>query len=169
MNQTTNFYFKKSLKTILFMSFLQASLCINSLNELNNVIDGPSFYHNTKVGFISQGNFHAVENELSKNVEAVIFSDLGELEMAIDEQEVIAGLISGTPNYGKYDVFGSEQISVRGMFVEENNEDLLDAIDKVLVKIIESGGVEEIARQNAPYKPLIAHSCKPSSERPLTD
>ena len=99
---------------------------IKSLNDLNTFLrDSASNVNNMrKIGFLSQGNFHAVQNELADTVEAVIYQNAEEMYAAVDAGEVLAGLISGTvddPEY-EFNVFTSEQISIRAMLVKPNND-----------------------------------------------
>ena len=77
---------------------------------------------------------------------------------------MVAGLVSGTPkDSANLNVFPSEQISVRAMLVKQGAYDLLDALDAALVRVIERGGVEQLALKNAPYEALVVHSCKPDA------
>jgi hypothetical protein len=135
------------------------AVSISNLEQLNTVIDTKS----QRVGFLTEANFHAVEPELSGNVEPVYFQDMDELENAVLDETIVAALISGTPpNNEKIVTFTSEQVNLRAMFVKQNSDTLLNALDYAIVRIIESGSVQKIAELNSPYKPLIAHSCKPS-------
>jgi hypothetical protein len=137
--------------------FVQA---ITSLDQLNGAIDMGS---QTSVGFLSEGNYHAVEHELSEEVTPVYYDTIDAMESAVNDGSVLAGLVSGTPDSDQFNTFPSEQVSVRAMFVKEGNDAMLDLLDRALVNIIESGGVERIARENAPYRAMVVHSCKPSS------
>lgn len=134
---------------------------IASLDELNDQINAEG--GGGSVGFLSEGNYHAVEHELSTVVIPVYYATIDAMEEAVDDGSVLAGLVSGTPDSDQFNVFPSEQVSVRSMFVKEGNDPLLDLLDRALVNIIESGGVERIARDNAPYRAMVVHSCKPSS------
>jgi len=136
---------------------------IVSLRELNEAIADPS--HISKVGFLSDGNFQSVQNELHETVDPVIFDSSTNLTAAVEAGDVLAGLVSGTPSdpNGKLNVFGSEQISVRAMLVKQGNGAIVDALDAALVRIIQRGDVEKIAEANAPYEALVVHSCKPTS------
>ena len=61
---------------------------IVNLDQLNNAIkNGP----NNKVGFLSYPNFESVEGFLDKNAEPKIFKDVTDLELAVIEEDVIAG------------------------------------------------------------------------------
>lgn len=134
---------------------------IVSLNELNQAIkNGP----NRKIGFLSQGNFYTVQNELNKLVEPKYYQNTDELHTAVNSGNILAGLVSGTPkDTFELNIFGSEQISIRSMMVNQNNHLILAALDAAIVRIIERGQVEQIAEQNKPYQALVVHSCKPSS------
>jgi hypothetical protein len=131
-----------------------------TLDTLNAAIDTTG----GSVGFLSEGNYHAVEHELSVDVTPVYFDTIDAMESAVNDGSVLAGLVSGTPDSDQFNTFPSEQVSVRAMFVKEGNGQLLDLLDRALVNIIESGGVERIARDNAPYRAMVVHSCKPSSD-----
>jgi len=134
---------------------------IVSLSQLNQKIQqGPQ----RKVGFLSEGNYHTVQNELSSLVEPIYFENTDELHQGVNQENVLAGLVSGTPD-DSYDlnIFGSDQISIRSMLVKPGNDLILDALDAALVRIIERGDVEKIAEKNHPYQALVVHSCKPSS------
>ena len=132
---------------------------IISLSQLNSKINqGPM----RKIGFLSEGNYHTVQNELSPLVEPVYFKDKDKLNKQVENENILAGLVSGTPK-NSFNIFGSDQISIRSMLVAHNNVKLLDAIDAAIVRIIERGDVEKIAKKNSPYQALVVHSCKPSS------
>jgi hypothetical protein len=111
---------------------------------------------------LSEGNYHAVQNEL-EDLDPVYFQSKDLLTDAVQNGEVVAGLVSGTPS-SNVNVFPSEQISVRAMLVRKDSDNLLRALDAAIVRVIESGGVEASARANPPYEALVVHSCKPSKE-----
>ena len=114
-----------------------------------------------KVGFLSEGNYDSVKHELSSCVEPVYFDTKDNLYSAVKSGHVLAGLTSGTHEDTELNVFGPEQISLHAILMNKDNDILIDLIDRVLVNIIESGGVEEIALSNHPYRALVAHSCTP--------
>lgn len=145
---------------ILVNSFFGFAGAFRTLDELNAEIDTVG----GSVGFLSEGNYHAVEHELSAEVTPVYFDTIDAMESAVNDGSVLGGLVSGTPDSDQFNTFPSEQVSVRAMFVKEGNDQLLDLLDRALVNIIESGGVERIARDNAPYRAMVVHSCKPSSD-----
>lgn len=145
--------------TIMLHSLIQFSGAFRTLDDLNAVIDTVG----GSVGFLSEGNYHAVEHELSVNVNPIYYDTIDSMEDAVNDGSVLAGLVSGTPP-PQYNTFPSDQVTVRTMFVKEGNDQLLDLLDRALVNIIESGGVEQIARDNAPYRAMVVHSCKPSSD-----
>ena len=115
---------------------------------------------------MSHGNFHAVENELSDQVSEVIFAHATDLYDAVANGDVLAGLLSGTVDT-EYDfnIFSSNQISIRSMFMKPENDAIIRVIDAALVRVIESGGVEECARNNPPYEALVVHSCQADSAK----
>ena len=139
------------------------------------------------MGFLSHGNFHAVENELSSQVEEVIYAHAEDLYDAVQNGEVLAvrrfyrkkrsptsqltiskqqGLLSGTVDTDyDFNIFPSNQISIRAMFMKPGNDAMIRAIDAALVRVIESGGVEECARNNPPYEALVVHSCQADSNK----
>ena len=51
------------------------------------------------------------------------------------------------------------------MFMKPGNDAMIRAIDAALVRVIESGGVEECARNNPPYEALVVHSCQADSSK----
>jgi hypothetical protein len=150
-----------TILTIALIGSVYATQNIGSLNHLNAAITtGPL----RKVGFLSAGNFHSVQNELHHQVEPAYYDNTDHLHQAVESGEILAGLVSGTPkNSSNLNVFGSEQISVRAMLVNPGEDDLLNALDAALVRIIQRGDVERIAEKNAPYQALAVHSCKPTS------
>lgn len=149
------------IATLLLSTCLVAHAEIRSLSELNSALQTGSA---TKVGFLTEGNFHAVQNELHKNVVPQYFANTDALHKAVEDGIVVAGLVSGTPkDSAQLNVFPSEQISVRAMLVKQGAYQLLDALDAALVRVIERGGVEQLALKNAPYEALVVHSCKPDA------
>lgn len=118
------------------------------------------------MGFLSHGNFHSVQNELSDQVEEVIYAHAEELYDAVHNEDVLAGLVSGTVDTDyDFNIFSSNQISIRSMFMKPGNDVVVRAIDAALVRVIESGGVEECARNNPPYEALVVHSCQADSSK----
>ena len=76
------------------------------------------------------------------------------------------GLLSGTVDTDyDFNIFPSNQISIRAMFMKPGNDVVVRAIDAALVRVIESGGVEECARNNPPYEALVVHSCQADSSK----
>lgn len=137
---------------------------IVSLSQLNVAISQASTTsHSKKVGFLSEGNYQSVQNELDSTVEPKIYENITMLTNAVKNGDIIAGLVSGTPANGNVNVFSSEQISVRAMLVRPGAESITDALDAALVRFIESGGVEKVAAANPPYEALVVHSCKPTA------
>lgn len=132
---------------------------IRTLDELNSMID----VMGGSVGFLSEGNYHAVEHEISEKTIPMYFDTIDAMETAVNDGSVLAGLVSGTPPR-QSNTFPSEQVTIRAMFAKQGNNAVLDLLDRALVNIIESGGVERIARENAPYRAMVVHSCKPSSD-----
>ena len=128
-----------------------------------------------KIGFLSQGNYASVQNELHPSAVPAYYSNSSSLHAAVIADEIIAGMVSGTPDQSliqDLNVFPSEQISVRAMLVnrstssigqEDVNEIVLQVIDAALVRVIAAGGVEQCAANNPPYQALVVHSCKPSA------
>ena len=129
---------------------------ITSLEQLNSF--------SGKVGFLNEMSFHGVEYELATTLEPIYYDTVFQIEEAVDTGMIHAALVSGTPDYNRFNTFPSEQISIRAMFVRKGNDMMIDAIDRVIVNIIESGGVEQFAIDNYPYRAIVVHSCKPSSE-----
>jgi hypothetical protein len=136
---------------------------ITNLYSLNSHIDGSDV--DSSVGFLSEGNYHAVQNELSNKTLPKYYESKELLLSAVVEGEIMAGLVSGSVNdTDEFNVFGSDQISIRAMMVNQNEPDLLNALDAAIVRMIESGTIEKIAEKSHPYEALIVHSCKPSSD-----
>jgi len=142
---------------------------IQSLAELNEWLgqdQSGQTANGRKVGFLSMGNFHSVQNELHANVEAEVYAHSTDLYDAVDRGDVVAGLVSGTvQSVHSFHVFPSEQISVRAMLHKPGNDAILDAIDAALVRVIDAGGVEECAANNPPYAALVVHSCMADATR----
>ena len=155
-------YITKFLLNVFFLLFtITGANEIRSLTELNNELNNGI---KTEIGFLSEGNYHSVQNELSNLVTPRYYDNSEDLHDAVESGEVLAGLTSGTPDITRdINVFGSEQISVRAMLVKKNNDILLNALDAAIVRVIEVGGVEECARNNTPYQALVTHSCKPDN------
>jgi hypothetical protein len=96
---------------------------INNLNELYDAIEaGP----NRKVGFLSMGNFQAVRNTLPTNVEPVIVPSVNQLSALINNNTVVAGLLTQIPPSG-FNQFSSGILSPQTMFVAKNASTLLQA------------------------------------------
>ena len=136
---------------------------IRSLGELN--VHLASSEPKT-VGFLSEGNFHAVQNELDPSVEPLYFESYNDLHAALQSDELIAGLVSGTPSSDMESMytFGSDQISLRAILVQPNQSNLLLAVDAAIANTIEGGTVDRLIQTHAPYEMLLAHSCKPSAD-----
>ena len=133
---------------------------ILNLVALNDALEnGPT----KTIGFLSEGNYLSVKHELSSVTEPLYYSTKDELYDAVKDGSVLGSLTSGTHEDPDLHTFGSEQISLHAMFTRRDSP-LINAIDRALVNIIERGGVEEVARQNSPYRALVAHSCSPSSD-----
>ena len=87
--------YQKDMKNLLLLFLLtilsfeaKSDTNIVNLDQLNNAIkNGP----NNKVGFLSYPNFESVEGFLDKNVVPKIFKDVTDLELAVIEEDVIAG------------------------------------------------------------------------------
>jgi hypothetical protein len=136
---------------------------ITNLYNLNLHIDGSDV--DSYVGFLSEGNYHAVQNELSNKTLPKYYESKDLLLSAVVDGEITAGLVSGSvDDTAELTVFGSDQISIRAMMVNQNEPDLLNALDAAIVRMIESGTIEKIAEKAHPYEALIVHSCKPSSD-----
>ena len=137
---------------------------IESLAELNVHLASTSSELKS-VGFLSTGNFHAVQHELHVNVRPVYYSSYEDLHAALQDASIVAGLVSGTPSedLARMHVFGSDQISPRAMLVQPGKTDLVNAIDAAVVSAVESGAVDALIRKHAPYEMLLAHSCAPST------
>ena len=97
---------------------------ITSLTELNAHLNTPGLTTVQKqVGFLTEGNYQRVENELSSNVVKKIYASSAELHDAVESGDVVAGLVSGTPDASRdFNVYPSEQISVRSMLVKPGND-----------------------------------------------
>jgi len=149
------------LSIVRLLLFIPSILAIANLPDLNNMIENSAM--NISVGFLSEGNYHAVQNELSKKTLPKYFSSKDDLLNAVASGDVSAGLVSGTVRNTTFNVFGSEQISVRAMMVNQEEPYLLQALDAAIVRMIETGVIEEIATKNEPYDALVVHSCKAHS------
>ena len=146
-----------------------AAETIASLATLNERLAATTAAATTPdVGFLSEGNYHAVQNELSPRARPVYFEDAAHLYAAVRSGRVLAGLVSGAPDVtdqaGQFQVFRSGQISVRSMLVRKGDDALADALDAAIVRLVERGGVERLAKAHAPYEALVVHSCKPSRD-----
>jgi hypothetical protein len=99
-----------------FISFF-AFADITSLHLLNAAIEkGP----NRQVGFLSIGNYLAVQSVLSKNVVPVYINDTSKINKQIDAKVLLAGLINGVP-LSKYNSFASTIISTASMLTNPND------------------------------------------------
>lgn len=157
----------KSTIAFVFLSFSVAHMVlgknITSLSDLNIEIEKRS--DTVAIGFLSQGNYQAVQNELHTKVEPKIFKHVEDIYASVQNRSIVAGLISGTPDKKAQNihVFPSNQISVRSMLIKQGNSLVEEAIDTAIVLIVEQGKVEQMAQNNPPYEALVVHSCKPSS------
>ena len=141
---------------------------IRSLSQLNAAIKDCKAFDGKckKVGFLTEGNFQSVENELEKSVEPIyIYKNATALTQAVANGDILAGLVSGTPtDSGDLNIFSSEQVSVRAMLqAGAGAETITKALDAAIVRFIERGGVETVAAANPPYQALVVHSCKPTA------
>lgn len=102
---------------------------INNLNELYDSIEaGP----NRKVGFLSMGNYQVVRNTLPSNVEPVIVPSVSQLSALIQNDTLLAGLVTQVPPSG-FNQFSSGILSPQTMFVAKNASTLLQgALSKLL-------------------------------------
>lgn len=118
-----NFRFLLLLATFVALSSFTAGEEINNLNELYDTIEaGP----NRKVGFLSMGNFQAVRNTLPTSVEPVIVPSVNQLSALINNDTVVAGLLTQIPPSG-FNQFSSGILSPQTMFVAKNASTLLQA------------------------------------------
>jgi hypothetical protein len=97
---------------------------VTSLTELNAHLDTAGLTTvQRQVGFLTEGNYQRVENELSSNVVKKIYDSSAALHDAVENGTVVAGLVSGTPDASRdFNIFPSEQISVRSMLVKPGND-----------------------------------------------
>lgn len=80
-----------SILICVLLSFVCAD--ITDLNTLYNTIkNGKGKQLN--VGFLSQGNYEVVQNTLPNNTIPLYFGSLDQLELAVSNGTVIAGLVS---------------------------------------------------------------------------
>ena len=143
------------------MVSMVSSRNITSLSSLVSYI--VEVNQSVEVGFLSEGNYHAVQNELPTLVKPRIYKNVEEIYAALDNQTVFAGLVSWTPDtIHPINVFPSNQISVRSMLIKKGNSLFEKAIDAAIVTIVDQGKIEKMASNNPPYEALIVHSCKPS-------
>lgn len=176
-SSSTNVGFRSTLLCALLLLFVNVSTAayddasgnsgdihvdITSLHGLNTqIVAGPL----RTVGFLSTGNYHAVQNELHHTVQPVFFDTSEHLHRAVRNGSILAGLVSGTPHdTDGLRVFGSEQISLRAILVGVEHTDLLRAIDAAIVRLVERGAVDALIETHYPYEMLVAHSCKPTAD-----
>lgn len=137
---------------------------IDSLSSLNAWLESGE-EGGGEIGFLSEGNYHTVSNELSSRATPRYYASKSELYEAVRGGEVKAGLVSGTVENenNEFTVFASEQVSIRAMLVNPDGtyaNGILSALDAAIVRVIESGGIEQSARDNEPYDALVVHSCQ---------
>ena len=131
------------------------AMAIESLAELNAFLENAT---DPAVGFLTEANYQTVHDVLSDKVRPVFrFKHTSELEEAVSDGTLVAGLISGVPDTEKFHTFSSTLVSPRGMFVSEM---YIDAIDAAIVRVIKKGIPQKIAHENPPFEMVSVFNCK---------
>ena len=133
---------------------------IDTLAQLNIAIAGG----NNKVGFLSENNFHTVQDILSANVDATIMTNTADLEEAVENGTLVGALISGVPDSKRFNVFSSLKVSPRAMFVAENSHELEEALDAAIVRVIKKGLPQSFAKKNPPFEMVSVFNCMAEPE-----
>lgn len=162
---------------VLLITYCQAIEDIESLAELYDVIEtGP----NNKVGFLSLGNYQAVNNTLPRTVQPIVVGSLDQLSAMVKNGTLVAGLMTQVPPSG-FHQFSSGIISPQALFLAPNASRLLvQAISKcfchfpelftnpyimvgfpdaAVVRVIARGDAHRIAREHPPFNVIEAKSC----------
>ena len=117
------------------------------------------------LGVLSAGNFDSVNHMLPSTVTAVVFTTSGELEQAVTNGSVSAGLVSGQPS-ATVDLaaFSSTSISPRAMFTQRGGDQTIrDAFDAAIARALHNGAAEDAARANPPFEFVAVHTCLTSN------
>ena len=117
------------------------------------------------LGVLSGGNFESVNYMLPLTVTAVVFTTSAELEEAVINGSVTAGLMSGLPSVSDdLAAFSSTAISPRAMFTQRGgNQAIRDAFDAAIVRALRNGAAEDAARANPPFEFVAVHTCLTSN------
>eukprot|EP01079_Euglenida_sp_SAG-EU17-18_P008768 gene8768-1571_t len=136
---------------------------IQSLTELNLAIAADP--EANPVGFLSEGNYQTVHDVLHPGAVPKIMGDLAELEMAVADGSVSAGLLSGLPtDVTQFHLFSSTLVSPRGMLVTKDRDPLVDALDAAIVRVLSQGLPQRFAEANPPLKMVSVFNCKGEPE-----
>jgi len=147
---------------------------IMSVNDLNEAFDDvPSL----KVGFLSRGNYESIQSVLPREtanggkLEVVLFASLEELETAVLEGDVVAGLATSKPANGDrlLNEFGAGLITPRASFFggDANSKTMMQAIDAAIVRVIAKGTYQQIEAKyfkSNGYESVAALTCSPTPD-----
>lgn len=132
---------------------------ITSRGKLNTAIsDGD----NKKMGFLSEANYMSMHTVLSDKVQPVYYTSTDELYAAVDSEEIVAALISGTPDAERYNIFSTDLISPRAfqMMPGDSSKDLMEAIDAAVVRTHNAGELLLAQDANPPFEAIEVHTCR---------
>eukprot|EP00981_Chlorochromonas_danica_P001949 scaffold403_cov183-Ochromonas_danica.AAC.5 len=105
------------------------------------------------------GNYIVVKNTLPSTVEPVVVSTVDQLSHMISNGTLLAGLLTQIPPSG-FNQFSSGILSPQAILLAPNSSSLLrKALDAAIVRVLESGGPFQFARDNAPMVVTEANSC----------
>jgi hypothetical protein len=137
---------------------VSAPKTISSIKELNTALDrGP----NRKVGFLSTANYNSVKIILNDKVEPEFYGSTSALYAAVENEVVIAGLMSGQPDSTRFLAFSTDLISPRAFQMKRGTDsrDLMQAIDAAVVRTHDSGELQKAEKNNPPFEAVEVHTC----------
>lgn len=131
-----------ALLALLFMTLNGAE--IDSVWELNAAINAGA---NNKIGFLTEANYLSVKPLFTSNVSVQIISELRDLEAAVIDGTLIAGVTSSSPGDcdNKLSCFSSRLFTARGtMFAPGLSQARRYLINKAIVTFLTNGNMSNI-------------------------
>jgi hypothetical protein len=134
---------------------------VSSKAMLNTHVESAIDVEGKTVGFLSMGNYNSISPLLSDQVVPMIFGDTDEINQAIENGTVIAGMISGQP-HDNFHSFPTELISPRAFQMKPGADsvDLLRAVDAAVVRSHNAGDILTAMNAAPPFEAIEVHNCR---------
>jgi hypothetical protein len=130
---------------------------ITSLNELYDHFTQDGADTVMSVGFLSEANYHSVASALPPRdtnggpLNVRIFAHGDELEAAVRNGDIVAGLRSANPeNRSDFYTFGAGIITMRSSMTAPENKDMRQLLDAAIVRAAADGTWQQIENQCVP-------------------